>query len=415
MTGRQGERILIASAHRGDTLHIQEANPWLDDQAIERVTTSTEVEERLSDPAHCFTLALLDREIGPDPAHTVIGFIRRAPESPYPGLAVGMIGTGITPTDVRRAVQAGCLLSLARPFDLTALGAAVHRSPVDRTDFIVSGGYTGPDRRRVSAGAKTEFRLGAGPVEQTIASTAPRYDIAPETTGFRFRRLRAEAGATPPGLALRNGLRRATLGPAVAHIAVKKKEGLGLLDRKAGAMTETWRHLQATLSPTLLARLNGQAVDSAQLASQRGLLLLAAVTRSLAGYSAGRHRLGPRLVEFLRAHLDGVSSALRHRIDDDGGPVGRHIMSALREAERRFVDPDDGVRQPDAAGDGAGSRVAARSRAIATKVARPSRPTAAIAVKATVAPEKSVRNAIANGATEVSTSRADAMRPRRSP
>lgn len=415
MIGRQGERILIASAHRGDTLHIQEANPWLDDQAIERVTTSTEVVERLSDPAHCFTLALLDRELGPDPAHAVIGFIRRAPESPYPGLAVGLIGTGITPADVRRAVQAGCLLSLARPFNLTTLGAAVHRTPVDRTDFIVSGGYTGPDRRRVTAVAKAEFRLGASPLEQTIASTAPRYDIAPGTTGFRFKRLRADAAATPAGLALRNGLRRATLWPAVAHIAVKKKEGLGLLDRKAGAMTETWRHLQATLAPALLARLNVQAIESAQLASQRGLLLLAAVTRSLAGYSAGRHRLGPRLIDFLRAHLDGVTSALKHRIDNDGGPVGRHIMAALREAERRFVDPDDGARQPDAAGSAAVDMEAARSRAIATKVARPNRPTAAIAVKATAAPEKSVRNAIANGATEVSTSRADAMRPRRSP
>lgn len=415
MTTRQGERILVASPHRSDAIHIQEANPWLTDDAIETVTTSSAAVELLADPRHSFTLALIDRDLGPDPAPAVFQFVRRATDSPYPGLAVGLIGSGITPMDIRRAVQAGCLITLSRPFDLGALGAAVHRSPMDRTDFILSGAYTGPDRRRVADSARADAGRGAQPIEQVVASTAPSYDIAPETTGFRFRRLRAEIATASPALALRNGLRRATLAPAVAHIGVKKKEGLGLLDRRASAMDATWRQLQATLAPVLLARLNDQAVESARLASQRGLTLLSAVTRSLAAYSAGRHRLGPRLVEFLRAHLDGVGNALRHRIDDDGGPVGRHIMAALKVAERRFVDPDETGRQADGTGTTAADIAAARSLATAMKVTRPSRPTAAIAARATDGPDRSPRNAMANGAADVSSSRAEAMRPRRAP
>jgi hypothetical protein len=41
----------------------------------------------------------------------------------------------------------------------------------------------------------------------------------------------------------------------------------------------------------LLARLNGQAVQCADLSSERGLLLMGAISRSLTKYSAGRHRL----------------------------------------------------------------------------------------------------------------------------
>lgn len=414
MTTRQGERILLASPHRSDAMHIQEANPWLADDAIETVGSTGAAVELLADPRHSFTLALIDRDLGPDPAPAVFHFVRRAADSPYPGLALGLIGSGITPLDVRRAVQAGCLMTLSRPFDLASLGAAVHRSPMDRTDFILSGAYTGPDRRRVADGARAEPRRGAPPIEQVVASTAPRYDIAPETTGFRFKRLRADASPSA-GLALRNGLRRATLAPAAAHIVAKKREGLGLLDRRAGAMDAAWRQLQATLAPLLLARLNDLAFESSQLASQRGLTLLAAITRSLAAYSAGRHRLGPRLVEFLRAHLDGVGNALRHRIEDDGGPVGRHIMAALKDAERRFVDPDEAAGQADGAGTGVADIAAARSLATAMKATRPSRPTPAIASRAADMPATSLRNAIANGATEVSSSRTEAMRPRRAP
>lgn len=346
MTPRQDERILIASGDPDDSMRIWDANPWLDVSAIEQVKASGEAVERLSAPDHRYTLLLVDRDLAPDPAQALISFVRRDPSSPFPGLAVGLIGSGIQPIDLRRAVQAGCILSLSRPFNGDSLGVAVRRWPLDRSDFMVTGAYVGPDRRRVSEAATADRRQSAQAIEQAVASTASLYDIAPETTAFRFKRLAEPATGVSPAMALRNGLRRDTVAPAVAHIGLKKKEGLALLDTRAGAMTSTWRHLQTTLAPKLLTRLNGQATESSALASQRGLLLLAAITRSLATYSAGRHRLGPRLVAFLRAHLEGVGTALRHRIDDDGGPVGRKIMATLKDAERRFVAPE-GVGEPD--------------------------------------------------------------------
>lgn len=333
---RQEERILVASGQRDDAFRIREGAPWLPDDSVDWVDSAGEAMQRLARPDHRYTLLLADRELPSAP--DLLGFVRRDTASPYPGLAAALIGTGITPVDVRRAVQAGCVFTLSRPFSLMAIAAAVQRWPLDRTDFLVSGAYVGPERRRAGELPKRDRRR---PVtaEQSIASTAPLYDIAAETTLFRFKRFPAGSGPASAALRLRNGLTRATVGPATAHIVVKKREGLGLLTRQAGAMGDSWRQLQATLAPQALSRLNGQATQSYRLSSQRGLLLLAAITGSLARYSAGKHCLGPRLVAFLRTHLEGVSSALRHRIDDDGGPVGRDIMATLKNAERVFTGP----------------------------------------------------------------------------
>ncbi len=214
----------------------------------------------------------------------------------------------------------------------------------------MTGAYVGTERRRAGERPAGE-RRGPAEAEQLIASTARLYDIAPETLTFRFKRFPAGSAGASAALRLRNGLTRATVAPAVAHVVAKKREGLGVLARQAGAMGDSWRQLQETLAPRLLEKLNDQAVLSHHLSSRRGVLLLAAITGSLARYSAGRHGLGPRLVAFLRVHLDGVSAALRHRIDDDGGPIGRRIMTTLKDAERRFTgaeseapgEPDFGV------------------------------------------------------------------------
>lgn len=335
---RPQERILVVSGERDDAVRIHEGAPWLQDDAVEWVGTSEQALELLDNPGHPYTLLFVDREVAPGPAQLLFNHVRRDPGSPYPGLAMALIGTQVTATDVRRAMQSGCVFTLSRPFSLPAVAAAVQRWPLDRADFLVSGAYVGPERRRTGERPSGERRATDGP-EQSIASTASLYDIAAETVVFRFKRFPAGNGQVSSALRLRNGLTRSTVAPATAHIVVKKREGLSVLARQAGSMGDTWCQLQASLAPRALAQLNGQAVQSYRLASQRGLLLLSAITGSLARYSAGKHHLGPKLVAFLRAHLDGVTAALRHRIDDDGGPVGRNIMAELKDAERAFTGP----------------------------------------------------------------------------
>lgn len=339
MVDEWAERVLLAGGSPQNAQYVEAVNQRLGKGAVVWVGTATEAVDQLRDPAHRFSLALIDRTLSPPPAHEVFRFVRRDPASPYPALAVGMIGDVITDADVNRAALAGCLMMMRRPFDPNVLLQAINRWPMDRTDFLVMGAYIGPDRRRIARFEASDRRLQEFAVEQSIASTAPDYDIAPETTMFRFKRFPVRNKELPPPLALRNGLRRASVTPAIAHIGVKKKEALGLLGKQAGVMDDTLCRLQATLEPRTLKNLNRQAAQAARLSAQRGLLLMAAVTRSLTQYSGNGYRIGERLVGFLRAHLDGVDAALRHRIIDDGGPVGREIMTTLKAAEQRFANP----------------------------------------------------------------------------
>lgn len=336
MSTRDVGSILLAGGSDKDVERILDAAPWLTPENINQVATSDQAAARLRDQSNTISLLLVERDLAPQPGAAMIEFVRKDQESPYPALAIGLIGDGITETDLRRTIRLGCPLALSRPFDRKALAAALRCLPMERSDFIVSGGYVGPERRLRADKTATDRRL-PDEAEQVVASTASRYDIASETVRFRFKRFPAQSSDIGQALALRNGLHRRTVLPAFEHIGRKKEEGLSLMNQQAKAMEDSWTVLQATLAPPKLRDLNVQAAQSARLSVQRGLTLIAAITGSLTRYSSGTHGLGPRLVSFLRLHLDGVEAALKHRIDDDGGQTGRTIISTLKRAERAFT------------------------------------------------------------------------------
>src|SRR3546814_3119487 len=72
------------------------------------------------------------------------------PDCPYPGIALALSGDALTDADIQRSAVLGCVHFLRRPFCPEAVARGLAQWPLDRTDFIVSGSYSGPDRRRAS-------------------------------------------------------------------------------------------------------------------------------------------------------------------------------------------------------------------------------------------------------------------------
>lgn len=72
------------------------------------------------------------------------------------------------------------------------------------------------------------------------------------------------------------------------------------------------------------------------------------ISHSLVHYTNGNYWPGDRLRKFVRAHLDGYHQALRQKIMDDGGAVGREIITALKAAEEVYqsgkASVDDGIQ-----------------------------------------------------------------------
>lgn len=298
---------------------------------IEWVAGAPEAIELLGRSTHDIVLVLADQRLSEGSAFDIFRYVRRDPDCPYPGIALALIGEALTEADIRRSAILGCLHFLPRPFQPEAVAQGLAQWPADRTDFIVSGSYSGPDRRRASRQQMVERRTVSGPAEQTVASTSLGFEIRPSTTVFRFRRLPT---ADPDlALALRNGLSRETIEPARSHIRLKKEQALAMLGHTRHRMEDAYAELVARSDREALKRLNAVAREAAALTETRGLLLIGTIVRGLIGHTGGGRPAAAPVLGLLRAELDALADALGRGIVDDGGPAGRQILSALKAAE----------------------------------------------------------------------------------
>ena len=301
---------------------------------LEWVAGAAEAIEMLSRGTHDIVLVIADKRLKDGSPFDIFRYVRRDPDAPHPGLALGLLGDGLTEGDIRRSAVLGCLHFLSRPFQPETAAQALAQWPVDRTDFIVSGSYTGPDRRRASRQLMVDRRTVSGPAEQTVASTSLGFEIKPSTTVFRFRRMPTDEASL--ALGLRNGLSREAVDPARAHIRLKKEQALAMLALTRHRMDDAYAALVESPGREALKRLNGVAREAAALTETRGLLLVGTIVRGLIGHTGGGHPPSRGLRDLLRVHLDMLRDALTLEIIDDGGAAGRQILATLRTAEEAF-------------------------------------------------------------------------------
>lgn len=329
-------RILVVAEEIAVMRAIAGATMGRRSYQIEWVPGATEAIDLLRRSTNDIVLVLADKHQKDGTPFDVFEFVRRNPDCPYPGTSLALTGETITEVDVRRSALLGCLHFLGRPFQVETVVHGLSQWPMDRTDFIVSGSYTGPDRRRSSRQEMVERRTISGPAEQTIASTGLAFDIKASTTVFRFRRLPADDA--DPALALRNGLTRETVSAARAHVRVKQDQALAMLGHTFQRIMAAYEELLAKPGRPEMALLNAVAREAGALTETRGLQLVGTITRGLVGYTGDGNTPNRGLLDLLRAHLDALKSALANEIVDDGGAVGRPILATLRAAEDAFKD-----------------------------------------------------------------------------
>jgi|UPI0005954FF5 CheY-like chemotaxis protein len=307
---------------------------------IEWVAGASEAVAILERTTHDIVLVVADKQLKDGSPFDIFQFVRHSSQCPYPGLALGLTGEAMTEAEVRRAVVLGCLHFLERPLQTDIVPDSLLKWPLDRTDFIVSGSYSGPDRRRDARRRMVERRTISGPAEQTVASTGLGFNIKPSTTVFRFRRM--PSGEGDPALALRNGLVRGTVEAARGHIRLKQEQAMAMLGHTLGRLQKAHADLVRNPESEGMIKLHALAQEAGALTETRGLLLVGAIARSLIGHSDGTHSPVPAVLDLLRLHLEALKDALLDEIIDDGGPIGGRILDTLKAAEGAL--PVDGVR-----------------------------------------------------------------------
>lgn len=341
MRGHKG-RVLIVSKGTAVAHELSRIPADVRASPFEWVAGAGEALELLARGTNDIVLVLADKQLADGSPFDIFRFVRRDPDAPFPGLALGLIGEALTEADIRRSAVLGCVHFLPRPFQPEAVAQAMVQWPVDRTDFILSGSYSGPDRRRASRQQMVERRTVSGPAEQTVASTSLSFDIRPSTTVFRFRRMPTDNPEL--ALALRNGLSRETLEPARAHIRLKKEQALAMLGLTRHRMDDAYAALQRAPGREALLQFNAVAREAAALTETRGLLLVGTIVRGLVGHTGGNQPSGRALLELLQVHLAALRDALSREIIDDGGAAGRQILAVVKEAEQAY---EGSVPNPD--------------------------------------------------------------------
>lgn len=327
-------KILVVSSTVEAMRELTRASTGASGLQLEWISGAAEAVEMLARRTHDIVLVLADKRLKDGSPFDIFRYVRRDPDAPFPGLALGLLGDGLTESDIRRSAVLGCLHFLSRPFQPETAAQALAQWPVDRTDFIVSGSYTGPDRRRGNRQQMVDRRTVSGPAEQTVASTSLGFEIRPSTTVFRFRRMPTDEPSL--ALGLRNGLSREAVEPARAHIRLKKEQALAMLALTRHRMDDAYAALVEKPDREALKRLNEVAREAAALTETRGLLLVGTIVRGLIGHTGGGHPPSPGLRDLLRLHLEMLRDTLAREIIDDGGSAGRQIIGTLRSAEEAF-------------------------------------------------------------------------------
>jgi len=334
-------RVLVVSADIAVMREIAAIPGGTVSVMLEWVSGAAEAIDLLARHTHEFVLAIADKTLADGTAFDVFRYVRRDPACPYPGMALALAGEVLTEADIRRSALLGCLHFLGRPFQPEAVNQGLAQWPIDRTDFILTGSYAGPDRRRALRRNMVERRTVAGPAEQTVASTSIGFEIRPSTTVFRFRRM--ATGESDSALALRNGLSRETLEAARGHIRLKKEQALAMLGHIRHRLDDAYDGLVEAPDREGLKRLNALAREAAALTETRGLLLVGAILRGLVGHSADDHPPGHGRLEVLRAHLDALRTALDGAVVDDGGIAGQQIRASLKATTETLLATGPGT------------------------------------------------------------------------
>jgi two-component system chemotaxis response regulator CheY len=292
---------------------------------VEGAESPDQARARLKDGK--FDLAVVEfgeaGELGTD----LLKWVRNDPVSATPALPVIVTSPIFTAEQVRRSIDCGADYFLTKPITRERLLAAVERSVVKPRRFIVTANYVGPDRRTRADRDAAERRFTVNNRIRLIRDPF-RFAVDDGALVIAFDHIPDGKPRALPAEAIRK---------AIAAIGVEREraaEAMGGYSHKLdGDFVEFGRHPFGDAR----VRLNATANDAAQDSSAAGFMLMSSVSRSLAHYTGGDYLVSGRLMEFIKTHLLAFRTAVRHKILDDGGAVGRELMGLVVQARKVFT------------------------------------------------------------------------------
>ena len=294
---------------------------------VESTDSVDQARVRLSDGHPKYDLAVVEFGASGELGTDLLKWVRNDKVSATPALPVIVTSPIFTAEQVRRSIDCGADYFLTKPLTRERVLAAVERSVVKPRRFIVTANYVGPDRRTRADRDAIERRYTVDKRIRLIRDPF-RFSVDGGALVIAFDHIPDGKPRALPADAVRKAI--AAIG-ASRELAV---EAMGDYSHKLDdSFVEFGRHPFGDAR----VRLHGTATHAAQDSSAAGFTLMSSVSRSLVHYTGGDYVVSGRLMEFIKTHLIAFRTAVRHRILDDGGNVGRELMGLVAQARKVFT------------------------------------------------------------------------------
>ncbi len=282
--------------------------------------------ERLTEGALKYDLAIIEFGNEGELGFDLLKWIRTDVTSTTPALPVIVTSPIFTADQVRRSIDCGADYFLTKPFNRERLMGAVERTVLRPRRFFVTSTYVGPDRRTRSDADSVERRYTTDTRIHRVDDPF-RFTVDDGALVIAFEHLHDGKPRALPADAVRK---------AISAVAASRERAAEAMNNYSERLDGDFDEFGRDPFGGARVRINSTATQAAQDSSAAGFTLMSAVSRSLAHYTGGEYLVSNKFMEFVKAHLVAFRTAVRHKILDDGGTVGRELMGLVARAHKVF-------------------------------------------------------------------------------
>ncbi len=284
-------------------------------------------------------LILCDWLMSPVSGAMLLRWLRRSDESPDRFMPVIAVSGAVDVVTVQEARDLGVNEFLTKPYSTKSVGSKIMAIIDQQRTFIYNGEYFGPDRRRQELPFRGDEGRRTTEADLEVINVSKR----PESLNTKAKiwvfdlpnKLKAKLGIEEDAGKLDPKLLRAAeqhLRDMADDYTDWVKENLAQLQHNYEQLQSNpknpWKYVQNIHNISHELRGQGETF---------GYNLITMFCMSLCDFTETRNvEMGDKLLELIKAHIQGIQTVIRQDVRDDGGTIGLELTSMLNEAKEKF-------------------------------------------------------------------------------
>lgn len=278
----------------------------------------------------------------------LLRWIRRHETSPDRFVPVVMISGMVDKKCLTTARDAGVNEFVAKPFSPDAVFKRILKVIESPRQFVYTPTYFGPDRRRSKVFVEEDRRkLKESDCEVVYSGKDPGKFRKDKPPVWLFRipnRLKEKlSGGMTEGTADGGLADSDILETAMAQIAEMADDYTDWVKETITELVKAHEDTVASFGKKdddlkeALARISTAAHELRGQGGVFGYPLITEFGKSLYNCTTPSARVTENLLEFVKAHIDGITAVIRGNVKGDGGEVGKELLESLSAAQKKYA------------------------------------------------------------------------------